>query len=436
MPPLRSYSLIAGALAATLVAPLRSRGQSSFDAPPVPSNGQQAPAVRGLYDPAQAPAVPAGPIGLEAAPAATFVAPATRDAVEQAAAAPTAPPGVPPQAKPIQGSEIVARVDDQVILASDAMWQVDQIVAANRDKIPEEQLEELRTMLLRQQVMGFIETKLLFADFRRTVPAENMTKISETIAEPFEKSEVPRLIKMLKVNDRAELETLLNKSGASIKDIQRQFTEKTIAGEWLRQRTPKPKPVTHEEMLAYYHDHLQEYEFPAQARWEELMVRFDRCDGDRDAAWRTLAEMANEVWQHAAAHPGLRGPVFAAVAKEKSHGFTAADGGGHDWTTLGALKCEEMNEALANLALGQMSDDIESELGFHIVRVLERKTAGRVPFTEAQVKIRASLEEEQKAVLFAAELAEIRKSARVWTIFDGDISGDRLAEVLDQRQRR
>src|SRR5690606_23430215 len=119
------------------------------------------------------------------------------------------------------------------------------------------------------------------------------------------------------------------------------------------------------------------YEFPAQARWEELMVRFDRCNGDREAAWKLLAEMGNEVWKKVTENPGIRGPAFAEVARAKSHGFTASEGGVHDWTTLGALKCEELNEALATLAIGQMSNGIESEQGFHIVRVLERKEAGR-----------------------------------------------------------
>ena len=106
------------------------------------------------------------------------------------------------------------------------------------------------------------------------------------------------------------MKPLLKKSGTSLKDVQRQFTEKTVAGEWLRQRMPKPKPITHEEMLAYYQDHLKEYEFPRRCEWEELMVRFDRCGGDRDAAWQALAEMGNEVWhrrrQPDAPRPGVR----------------------------------------------------------------------------------------------------------------------------------
>jgi len=429
---LRRHLLLSGAVA-LLAAPNASLAQSAFDPPPFPSaENRPAPAVRGLYDPNQAATGPAIAAGIDGAPAATFVAPANRSAAGEVQSYAI----VPAEAKPIEGSEIVARVEDQVILASDVMWQVNQLIALSGQPVPPDQLANVQQMLMRRMVMQLIDTKLLYADFRRTVPAENLPKVAETIAEPFEKIEVPRLIKMFKVNDRPALEEALKRSGTSIKDVQRQFTEKTVAGEWIRQRTPKPKPIAHEEMLAYYQDHLKEYEYPSQVRWEELMVRFDRRQGSREAAWQALAEMGNEVWSKVVADPTLRGPVFAEVAKAKSHGFTAADGGLHDWTTLGALKCEAMNAALATLAVGQMSDGIESELGFHIVRILERKDAGRTPFTEAQTKIRETLAAEQKEALITAELAKVRKSARVWTTWDGELNGERLTAALDGKPKR
>jgi hypothetical protein len=416
------------------------QAQSPFDPPPAPTGGPPTPAVRGLYDPTQPAPSPAG---LEEAPPATFIAPGGGPTTPQPPTGVVQGDGVAPESRPIAGSEIIARADGQVILASDVLWQANQIIHANRDRIPPEQVEEVRKMLLRQQLfslvdanMTFLDSKLLFADFVRNVPAENLPKIEEQIAEGFEKQELPRLIKMLKVKDRAELDDLFRASGTSVKDVQKQFLEKIVAGEWLRQRTPKSKPVTHEEILAYYQDHLKEYEYPAQVRWEEIMVRFDRVEGGRDAAWQKLAEMGNEVWQAAAKNPNVRGPVFAGVAKEKSHGFTADEGGIHDWTPLDSLACQDMNTALATLALGQMSDGIESPLGFHIVRVLERKEAGRTPFTEAQEAIKKLLEQEQKATLVAAEIAKLRENARVWTIFDGDLTHARLAEALDGKRRR
>lgn len=417
----------------------------SFAPPPVPTTagGPSSPsAVRGVQDTADPMASPAMPTGAAGVPAATFVAPSSQTP-DAAAAAAVGPPIVPTDARPIAGSEIIGRVEDQVILASDVMWQVQRMIAMSEKqkntKVPEDQRANVERILLERMVLQLIDTKLLFADFRRTLPPENLKQVEKTLAEPFDASEIPKLLDTYGVKDRIELNAALIAHGSSLKDVQRQYTEKMVAGEWLRQRMPKLKEITHEEMLAYYQDHLKEYEYPGSIKWEELMVRFDRCGGDpvtaRKAAWDQLAKMGNEVWAVVAINPGLRGPVFANVAKAKSHGFTAADGGIQE-STPGSLLCEELNEALVTLDLGRMSNCIESPQGFHLVRVLERKEPGRTPFEEAQAKIRELLVAEQKEVLVTEELKKLRKTARVWTIFHGDVNGPRLTELLEDKQRR
>ena len=335
----------------------------------------------------------------------------------------------------MEGGEIVARVDGQIVLASDVLWQADQLINANRDRIPPNRLSEVRRTILRQQVMGVIDTKIIYADFRRKVPAENIPSIMENLQKPFEEHELPRLLKVFKLNSRQELEQMLQNSDTSIADIQRQFNERTIAGEWLRQLMPKAKEITHEDMLEYYQAHKQEYEYPAQAKWEEVMIRFDRADNDRNEAWKSIADLGNEVWQRVMNHPGLRGAVFTEIAKQKSHGFTASEGGQHDWTTQGAMRSTEINDALFSLKVGQLSNVIESERGFHIVRVLERKEAGRTPFTEAQAGIRDALKKEQRGGLIEGEVKKLRKNSRVWTVFDGFLTAEQLSPKRETTRR-
>jgi len=392
--------------------------QPAFAPPPPP----QVSGVRGIYDPAQAPPSPA-----KIAPPAKQPTPV---------AVPTITPTPSTGAQPLEGGEIVARVDGEIVMASDVLWQVNQIIAANRDKIPPDQIDEARRALLRQQVMGLIDTKLLYADFRRTVPEENLPSIEENLLKPFEENEIPRLVKALELKDRRELLELLEKSGSAFSDIQRQFNERTIAGEWLRQMAPKPKPVTHQQMLDYYQEHLEDYDVTAQAKWEELMFRFDRFGGDRAATWRATAEIGNELWQRVAENPKIRGAVFPQIAKEKSHGFTAQEGGQHDWVTRGALRSQVIDEAIFSLQVGQLSNILESESGFHIVRVLERKDAGRTSFVEAQADIRKQIKNGRRRGLVEAGLVKLRRQSRVWTTFDGDISGPKLAELLKRQQRR
>ncbi|MEQ8209290.1 MAG: peptidyl-prolyl cis-trans isomerase [Lacipirellulaceae bacterium] len=420
--PLQKTFRLVAAWLLVFVAVVVAHAQSTFAPPPLPRE-PTASNVRGIYNPSQQNSGRAAP---------EFVAPAAKT---PAMGVPNI--GVTPtQAEPIQAAQILAKVDGQVVLASDLLWQVNQMIADNRDRIPAEETETVRASLLERQLYGLIDTKLLYADFVSTVPAENIPKVRESLSKAFEEHEIPRLMKMLKVDSRAALEAKLAEYDGSLKDIEGMFFERSIAGEWLRQKTPKPKEVTHEQMLSYYQEHLKDYEYETQARWEEVMVRLKKFGGDREKAWRELADMGNEIWNSVAANPGLRGPVFSRVARERSHGFTAKDGGEHPWTVVGDLKCEAINDALRDLAVGQMSDPIVSERGIHIVRVLERKQAGRTPFTEAQAEIRKTLEKKQRAGLVNAEMEKLRKQAQVWTLFEGEISNSRLAEILDGRQRR
>jgi len=393
-------------------------GQSPFSPPPPPQAAVVGPSVSTPV--VNTPAVSAPAVSLPTTP--------SKDPIT-----PTASGG---GAQLLEGGQIVARIDGQIVLASDVLWQVDQLIEANRERIPDEKVGEARQALLRQQVMGLIDTKMLYANFRRQVPAENLPTIEENLEKPFEGQEVPRLMKMLKLNSRHELDALLRKSGTSIADVRRQFNERTIAGEWLRQMVPKPKEVTHEAMLDYYNEHKKDFETTAQAKWEEVMISFQRVDNDRTAAWQAITSIGNEVWQRVSQQPGLRGPVFIEIAKQKSHGFTAQAGGGHDWTTQGALRSAAINQSLFSLKVGQLSNVIESERGFHIVRVLDRKQAGCTPFTEAQATIRQELGKDQRQGLAQAELAKLRKKSRVWTLFDGDLSGPQLSRKRQSSKQR
>jgi parvulin-like peptidyl-prolyl isomerase len=310
------------------------------------------------------------------------------------------------------------------------LWRVNQMIEAHQEqappdqRIPPEQLRNLREQLMRREVAAMLDRKLLYDEFRRNVPPENLPRIEESLREPFEEREMPELMKQLKVSNQQQLERELARLGSSLADVRRTFNEKVIASEWIRSKVEVEEEVSPDEMIEYYRAHLADYDYPTQARWEELMVRKSRFADSREA-YAELARMGNEVWQRGT-QIDVHGPAFAEVAKARSDGFTAKDGGIHDWTTQGALKSREIDRALFSLQVGQMSPILESEEGFHIVRVLERREAGRRPFTEVQGEIRERLKEERFQAAVKEYLSSLRRDARIWTAYTGDVSADVL----------
>jgi hypothetical protein len=328
----------------------------------------------------------------------------------------------------LDGCKVIARIDDQIILACEVLWHVNKVIEDHMKKVqatptPEE-IAAVRQERMKREVAMLVDRKLLFNEFRRNVPAENLPRIEDNLREPFEEKKIPQLCKLLNVNSQTELEHELARLGSSLNDERRAFNEQIIAAEWIHSKVKINEEVSPDEMLEYYKAHLTDYDFPTQARWEELAVRKDRFK-DPSEAYAALALLGNEVWQLGTAKP-IKGVAFAEVAKAKSDGFTAKNGGAHDWTTKGALQCAAMDEALFTLQVGQMSQIVDSGPMFHIVRVLERKEAGRKTFPEVQADIREKLKEHRYQDEAEKYLTRLRSEARIWTLYTGNVSADAL----------
>jgi hypothetical protein len=338
--------------------------------------------------------------------------------------------------KPIEAGQIVARIGGEVVLAGELLWDANRILEMNAGKFPPSELENLRRELMRKQLvgrMGLADTKILYGQVRNTAPAEALDKIRENLAEPFEEEILPRLMEFTKTASRAELEAHLRKNGSSIDQQRRAFIEREIAKSWLGEQINRNPEITHADMLAYYQEHIADYTFPDRVRWEELSVRYDRVDGGQAAARQLIAEMGNEVLQHM---QGRGGRPWADVAKEKSHGFTAFEGGQHDWTTRGSLKDKQVDEVLFSLPVGALSPILESPDGLSIVRVIERQKAGRTPFADTQAEIRKTLRMSEVDRQIQEYLGKLRRQTKVWTIFTGDTTAAALVPSGDEPARR
>lgn len=336
----------------------------------------------------------------------------------------------------IDGCQVIARIDGQVVLACELLWRVNMMLEENRDKILPTQYEEIREQLMLRTLSSVIDQKLLYGEFRRNIPPENLPRIEENLMKPFVESEVPRLMEQLNCKSQRELEQELSRLGSSLNDARQSFNEHVVASEWIRTKIKVSEEVSPEEMVEYYRTKRNEFEYPTQVRWEELMVRKSGIPAQAQQQYARLALMGNEVWPQVAANPPAATPVFDAVARAKSEGANSAKGGVYDWTSQGALKSKEVDAALFGLPPGQMSAILDSGTAFHIVRVLERKEGGCKPFSEVQNDIRDKLKQQRMSVAQKKYIAELRKNAKIWTVYTGNVSVEELFAKVPNTTRR
>lgn len=330
------------------------------------------------------------------------------------------PPGIDsPNTEGFSGvfepAQVIAIVGDKPILAGDLLGVINQMLAPYEGKAPPEQIEKQRKLLLQQMLPVVIETKLAYLELLRDIPPERVSEVHKQMNEQFEKYRLGSLLEQAKVNNAVQLDAKLRRFGSSLDKQKRIFAEQFLAQQQLQKEVDQNPEVTHQEMRNYYRQHIQDYSIPSKVRWEKLTVRFDKFPNQGQAK-QVIATMGNEVYF---------GAPLPAVAKRRSQGFNAKEGGFHDWTTKGSLASKALDEAIFSLPTGKLSRIIEDKQGFHIVRVIERTPEDRVPFTKAQVEIKQQLIKEKIKVARVAYVARLRNSAPVWTIFDKQAQGDR-----------
>lgn len=326
--------------------------------------------------------------------------------------------------KPCPGTRIIARVGPTAVLESEVIGAVNELIEKNKDRIPKNQIEAQRELLIQQRLKSLIEAKLIYEDARRTIPPEGWQKIHEQLLNAFEESQLEKLIENAGVANRHELDLKLRSLGTSLEQERRSFCERSLSQQWIQQQVKVNEEITCDRIIGYYHSHIEEFTHPARTKWSELMVRFSGYPS-KEAARDALAQMGNQV---------LAGAPFAEVAKRGSTGLTASKGGAQDWTVKDSLVCDELDRALFGLPIGQLSPIIESAIGFHIIRVTEREPDRVTPFREAQVDIRKKIVLKERKKQFETYMAKLQTQTPVWTIFDEKQDRTMISGRPDQRR--
>lgn len=363
------------------------------------------------------PGAPLEPIG-EAAAAAV-----SSGVVQAQFEQPFAPPQLPASAtapardlaafnvQSLETAMVVARVGSEVVLESDLLTPAAQDwLAKVSPGLSPEQVRELKVQIYKQVLKPHVESLLVYVDACRTIPEDKLPEIEKKVSAAFDETQLPRMMKEAGAANSLEYEQMLRSRGQSLDRMRKMFFERALSQQWLQSKVEVDEEIPHAEMIARYENNLADYDYPAKARFEQMTVRITP-EQPRESAWNKLAAMGNEVF---------RGAAFADVAKAKSEGPTAASGGSYDWTTKGSLVSKPLDDAVFSLPIGQLSAILEDANGLHIIRVVERADAGRIPFIEAQVDIRAELQEERRTRQMNDYLDRLRERTPVWTVFDGE----------------
>jgi peptidyl-prolyl cis-trans isomerase C len=152
--------------------------------------------------------------------------------------------------------------------------------------------------------------------------------------------------------------------------------------------------LTEEELRSYFAAHEAEYAEPEQVRAAQIVVK------GMDDARKVQAQLKS-------------GKKFADLARRYSLSADAKVGGDLGFFPRGQMP-PAFDEVVFRMSPGQVSDVVETEYGYHLFRVLEKRAGRKLDFTEVRAQVESKLLAQRRAEAQAKYEEELRAKAKVW----------------------
>lgn len=286
-------------------------------------------------------------------------------------------------------SRVVAEVNGEIVTSQELDQMLRPLHAKYKTAYSGEELDK-RLQDARKEAIGqLIERKLVLQEAKK----KNI-QVDEKDAEA-------RLKQIRsKFDSEEEFYYALEKEGMTVDQLREDIHEQLLVRTLTRQQVAHSVIVRPKEISDYYHQNLSQYSEPEMVQVGQILIKKEK---DRDSAYQKIQEAKKKLNE---------GIPFETVAKEYSQGPYAKEGGNLPFFAKGDLMKEIEKEAFV-LEVGQTSDIIESELGFHIV-VLKAKKKDRVkPLSEVWSEIEDHVYQEKVDQIHKKWVAELKKKAHI-----------------------
>jgi peptidyl-prolyl cis-trans isomerase C len=183
-----------------------------------------------------------------------------------------------------------------------------------------------------------------------------------------------------------------------------------IRDELLRQRLITKEilegvSVSPQELETFFNDHRDDYSQEEEVHVRHILVVVTpdaSPEEDQKAKDRAKAVLAK----------ARKGEDFAKLATEYSDGPTKAREGDLGYFGRGQT-VKPFEEAAFKLKVGEISDLVRTQFGYHIIKAEGRREAKQLSFTEAKDQVREDLTREKTYTRYQDYLKELRRKSKL-----------------------
>lgn len=273
-------------------------------------------------------------------------------------------------------------------------WELALLLPQIQTEMANQGVDPKGDVVIKSVLQRAIDSKLLAqeADRRGIVP--NSDRVNEKISRIAASA-----------GGRTKLEAELKKSGIAYSQLLSTVLQADLVQTLVETEVIDAKPVTDEDMLAYYNANLARFKNQDKIHTRHMLFVVESGDG---AAEKKIARDKAV----AARARAVAGEDFAALAIELSEGPNATKGGDLGVTARGQM-IEAFDEVVWSLEAGEISAVVESHLGYHVIKVEEINIGSTVSFDEARPAIDDLLRQQRIGAVLTELMTGLKASADI-----------------------
>jgi peptidyl-prolyl cis-trans isomerase C len=197
----------------------------------------------------------------------------------------------------------------------------------------------------------------------------------------------------------------LKASGLSEKDL-KEFARKEIyINNLIEKEIASKVTVSDDQAKKFYDENIEKFKQPETVQASHILIGVDS---------KASAEEKSKANEKAAAllKRAKAGDDFAALAKSDSTCPSAQQGGNLGFFAKGQM-VPAFETAAFSLKPGEISDVVETQFGYHIIKVTDKKPAGTLPFADAKKEIVNYLKIQKIQQDITAFVDKLRKEGKI-----------------------
>lgn len=294
---------------------------------------------------------------------------------------------------------IVAVVNEEIITLSEIERRMNSLLLEKPAPIQDRLRRQAQEQEMRQKVLDqLIEEKLVDLEAKRLKIKVGAKEIEQAVEEVRRRNGM----------SPEQFEEALKAHGFTLETFKAQMEQQLVRSRALQMLVKVDPKMGDQELQDFYQNHQEQYRTVESYRPAHILFRTPP-----GASPEELREIRNKCESVLARIK--KGEDFGEMAFVYSEDASAKDRGDLGFFKKGELLPQIEKEAL-RLQVGEVSGVVRSDLGFHIIKLLDRKGGTPLPFEQIKEKVKADYyqREAEKAVkkfinsLRARSIIEIR----------------------------